>query len=153
MFTAVYNEGAAVGYKWFFQRAEQPLFPFGFGLSYTRFALSKLAVNVSGVTVTANATVRNSGERAGTATAQFYLSGPDGANIPLRLVGWDRIDLKPGEERRATITIDPRLLATFDAGARKWRIQPGVYRLTAGFDSQQRRLAANFELQSASLPP
>jgi beta-glucosidase len=153
MFTAVYNEGAAVGYKWFFQRAEQPLFPFGFGLSYTRFALSKLAVNVSGVTVTANATVRNSGERAGTATPQFYLSGPDGANIPLRLVGWDRIDLKPGEERRATITIDPRLLATFDAGARKWRIQPGAYRLTAGFDSQQRRLAANFELQSASLPP
>jgi beta-glucosidase len=153
MFTAVYNEGAAVGYKWFFQRAEQPLFPFGFGLSYTRFALSKLAVNVSGVTVTANAAVRNSGERAGTATAQFYLSGPDGANIPLRLVGWDRIDLKPGEERQATITIDPHLLATFDEAARLWRIRPGAYSLTTGFDSQKRELTTNFELQSASLPP
>ena len=53
MFTAVYDEGAAVGYKWFFERGEQPLFPFGFGLSYTTFALSELAVNVSGRTVTA----------------------------------------------------------------------------------------------------
>jgi len=63
------------------------------------------------------------------------------------------IDLKPGEKRQVTISIDPRLLETFDEGAQKWRIQPGAYRLTAGFDSQQRQLAANFELQSASLPP
>ena len=153
MFTAVYDEGAAVGYKWFFERAEQPLFPFGFGLSYTNFALSSLAVNVSGRTVTASATVRNSGERAGAATPQFYLSGPEGANIPLRLVGWDRVDLKPSEDRQVTVSIDPRLLATFDEDARKWRIQPGAYRLTAGFDSQQRDLAASFELQSATLPP
>jgi beta-glucosidase len=153
MFTAVYNEGAAVGYKWFFEQAEQPLFPFGFGLSYTKFDLGKLVANVSGRTVTANATVRNSGARAGAATAQFYLSGPEGANIPLRLVGWDRIDLKPGEKRQVTISIDPRLLATFDEGARKWRIQPGAYRLTAGFDSRERELTANFELQSATLPP
>ena len=52
-----------------------------------------------------------------------------------------------------TVTIDPRLLASFDEAARKWRIQPGSYRLTAGFDSEQREFAASFELQSASLPP
>jgi beta-glucosidase len=153
MFTAVYDEGAAVGYKWFFERAERPLFPFGFGLSYTKFALSGLAVNVSGRTVTAKGTVRNLSERAGAATPEFYLSGLNGANISLRLVGWDRIDLKPGEERQVTVSIDPRLLATFDEAARLWRIQPGAYQLTAGFDSQQRKLAASFELQSASLPP
>jgi beta-glucosidase len=153
MFTAVYDEGAAVGYKWFFKRAEQPLFPFGFGLSYTRFDLSKLAVNVSGRTVTASAAVRNSGERAGVATPQFYLTGPEGADILLRLVGWDRVELKPGEERQIAVSIDPRLLAMFDESARRWRIQSGDYQLTAGFDSQQRPLAANFELQSASLPP
>ncbi len=90
MFTAVYDEGAAVGYKWFFEKAEQPLFPFGFGLSYTKFALSSLAVNVSGRKVTASANVRNSGKRAGAAIPEFYLSGPEGANIPLRLVGWDQ---------------------------------------------------------------
>lgn len=153
MFTALYDEGAAVGYKWFVKRAEKPLFPFGFGLSYTKFDLSELAVNVSGRTVTASATVRNSGERAGLATPQFYLTGPEGAHILMRLVGWDRLDLKPGEERQVTVSIDPRLLATFDEGARKWRIQPGGYQLTAGFDSEERPLAANFELQSASLPP
>ena len=153
MFTAVYDEGAAVGYKWFFKQAEQPLFPFGFGLSYTSFDLSKLAVNARGPTVTASATVRNSGARAGTATPQFYLSGPDGANILLRLVGWDRVDLKPGEQRQVTVSIDPRLLATFDEGARTWRIKPGAYELTAGFDSQRRLLAETFALQPASLPP
>jgi beta-glucosidase len=153
IFTAVYDEGAAVGYKWFFERAKRPLFPFGFGLSYTTFALSGLSANVSGAEVTASVTVRNSGERAGAATPEFYLSGPEGANIPLRLMGWERMDLKPGENRQATVSIDPRLLATFDEAARKWRIEPGAYQLTAGFDSEQRVLAASFELQSASLPP
>ena len=81
MFTAIYDEGAAVGYKWFVERGKRPLFPFGFGLSYTSFALSELAVDVRGNAVTARATVRNSGERAGAATPQFYLSGPKGANI------------------------------------------------------------------------
>ena len=153
MFTAVYDEGAAVGYKWFFRRGEQPLFPFGFGLSYAKFALSDLAVNASGGTVTASAAVRNVSERGGAATPEFYVSGPKSANVALRLAGWARVDLKPGEDRQVTISIDPRLLATFDEAARRWRIQPGVYQLTAGFDSQQRRLAAKFELQSASLPP
>jgi beta-glucosidase len=153
MFTAMYDEGAAVGYKWFVERAERPLFPFGFGLSYTKFALSSLAVDVSGRTATASATVRNLGDRTGAATPQFYVSGPKNSNIPLRLVGWDRVELKPGEDRQVIVSIDPRLFARFDEDARKWRIQPGVYRLTAGFDSQQQELAASFELQSASLPP
>ena len=79
IFTAAYSEGAAVGYKWFFERGEPPLFPFGFGLSYTSFALSDLTVNVRGSTVTASATVRNSGARAGTAIPQFYLTAEKGA--------------------------------------------------------------------------
>jgi beta-glucosidase len=153
MFTAMYDEGAAVGYKWFFERGEQPLFPFGFGLSYSTFALSELAVNVSGHTVTASATVRNAGDRAGKAIPQFYLTGPDGANILLRLVGWNRIDLKPGEQRQVAASIDPRLLAKFDEGARRWLIQAGAYQVAAGFDSKHRELTANFDLQPASLPP
>ncbi len=153
MFDAVYSEGAAVGYKWFFERGEQPLFPFGFGLSYTCFALSNLAVNADGSAVTASATVRNSGGRAGAAIPEFYLTAPQAAHIPLRLVGWDRIDLKPGEERQVKVSIDPRLLATFDESARQWLIHAGRYALTAGFDSQRPLLTAGFQLQRSTLPP
>jgi beta-glucosidase len=110
-------------------------------------------VKVSGHTVTAKATVRNSGERAGTAVPQFYLTGPNGANILLRLVGWDRVDLKAGEQRQVAVSIDPRLLATFDENARRWRIRAGAYQVSAGFESQHRESNATFELQPASLPP
>ena len=152
-FTAVYDEGAAVGYKWFLERGERPLFPFGFGLSYTAFALDSLAVSVNGGVVTASVNVRNSGDRTGAATPQFYVSGPEGANIPLRLAGWSRIDLAPGENKQVTVSIDPRLLATFDEAARRWRIKRGAYRLTAGFDAEQRELGASFALESLDLPP
>ncbi len=153
MFTATYDEGAEVGYKWFAERDEQPLFPFGFGLSYTSFALRDLTVNVSGPTVTASARVRNSGKLSGAAVPQFYLTRPEGESFPLRLVGWNKVELQPGEERETTISVDPRLLATFDESARRWQIRGGVFRLTAGFDADRRTLAANFDLQPASLPP
>jgi beta-glucosidase len=153
IFTAVYNEGASVGYKWFLEQGKEPLFPFGFGLSYTTFVLSKLAVKVSGHAITASASVRNSGKRAGAAVPQFYLSGPEAAHIPMRLVGWDRVILKPNEQREVTVSIDPRLLAKFDASAREWRIPPGNYQLAVGFNSKEQGSAATFDLQSESLPP
>jgi beta-glucosidase len=153
IFTADYSEGALVGYKWFFVRGERPLFPFGYGLSYTTFGLSDLKASVDGDRVTASLTVRNVGSRAGAAIPQLYLSGPQGDRIPLRLAGWSRIDLAPGEEREASITVDPRLFATFDEARRRWRVAAGDYRLTAGFDVDHRDLAANVSLGSAELPP
>jgi beta-glucosidase len=153
IFVADYSEGALVGYKWFFARGERPLFPFGYGLSYTKFGLRDLKVSVDGDKVTASVSVRNVGSRAGAAIPQLYLSGPQGDRIALRLAGWSRIDLAPGEEREATISVDPRLLATFDEAARRWRIAAGSYRMTAGFDADYRDLAASFSLESAELPP
>jgi beta-glucosidase len=152
-FAAVYDEGAAVGYKWFLERGEGPLFPFGFGLSYTAFALDSLTVSVNGGAVTATVNVRNSGDRTGAATPQFYVTGPEGSNIPLRLAGWSRVDLKPGENRQVTVSIDPRLLATFDEMSRRWRIKSGAYLLTAGFDADRRELRTSFSLDSMDLPP
>jgi beta-glucosidase len=152
-FAAHYGEGAAVGYKWFFERGERPLFPFGFGLSYTSFVLRSLKASADGARVTVHATVGNSGARAGAAVPQFYLSGPADANIPLRLAGWGRVDLWPGEDREVIASVDPRLLATFDEGARRWRIRAGDYQITAGFDVDRREAAATVHLDAADLPP
>jgi beta-glucosidase len=153
IFTADYSEGALVGYKWFFARGERPLFPFGYGLSYTSFGLRDIAVKVDGLRVSASVKVRNLGSRPGAAVAELYLSGLDGGSIHLRLAGWSRIALAPGEEREAAVTIDPRLLATFDERARRWRIAAGSYWLAAGFDASRRDLATHFSLEAAQLPP
>jgi len=153
IYTADYSEGALVGYKWDFTHDERPLFPFGYGLSYTRFGLSDLTVSADGDKVEASVTVKNLGSRAGVAVPQLYLSGPKGDGIALRLAGWSRIELAPGEGRKATVSVDPRLFATFDESLRCWRISPGDYWMTAGFDVDHRDLAATVTLASAELPP
>ncbi len=153
IFTADYSEGALVGYKWFAQRRERPLFPFGFGLSYTDFTMRDFTVAASGDAVTASVTVRNTGSRAGVAVPQVYIVGADGADILLRLAGWSRMELQPGEERRATVAIDPRLLARFDEAARRWNIAAGVYRLNAGFDAERGEQTASVRLEASTLPP
>ena len=153
IFTAHYSEGAAVGYKWFFERGERPLFPFGFGLSYTTFRLRDLKATTEGNRVRVSASVANTGLRAGIATPQFYVSGPDGARIRLRLAGWSRLALAAGEEREASVAVDPRLFATFDEPARRWRIAAGTYRITAGFDAESRTESADVSLAGSDLPP
>ena len=153
IFTADYSEGAAVGYKWFFDRSERPIFPFGYGLSYTTFRLRNLKATTDGNRVRVSASVANTGLRAGIATPQFYVSGPDGARIPLRLAGWGRLALAPGEEGQASATVDPRLFATFDEAARCWRIAAGTYRITAGFDAENRTESAEASLPASDLPP
>jgi beta-glucosidase len=153
IFTVAYDEGANVGYKWFEARRERPLFPFGFGLSYTMFRLSDLTADAVGDVVHVSVKVRNAGDRPGAAVAQFYVSGPDGARLPLRLAGWSRPMLAPGEEQRVSATIDRRLLGRFDESARRWRITAGVYQISAGFDVAHRELTASIELGALSAPP
>jgi beta-glucosidase len=115
--TIRYDEGAEVGYRWYAQKAIKPLYPFGHGLSYTRFAYSDLEVT-GGETVTASFTVTNTGERAGADVPQLYLTGaPDQKRM--RLLGFERVELAPGESREVTLTADPRLLARFDRAANK----------------------------------
>jgi beta-glucosidase len=126
------------------------LFPFGFGLSYSDFEMRMLSVSAEGGRLTASVAVRNLGPAPGAAIPQFYLAGPA---APIRLAGWSRLDLKPGEEKVARIVVDPRLLAHFDEGARLWRIEKGDYRLSAGFNSASLPLAARFPLAAADLPP
>ncbi|MGH3216456.1 MAG: fibronectin type III-like domain-contianing protein, partial [Trebonia sp.] len=145
--TIEYSEGAEVGYRWFAQQREQPLYAFGHGLSYTRFDYSDLLV-LGGDTITATFTVTNTGDRQGADVPQVYLTGaPDGARM--RLLGFERVDLKPGESTRVTVTADPRLLARFDSQARQWRITEGAYQVALGCAADSLGLAAETVLRGA----
>jgi len=119
-----YSEGADVGYRWFAKQRQKPLFPFGYGLSYTRFEHAGLALT-KGKQLRATFTVRNTGARAGADVPQLYLTGIGGAPVR-RLVGFTKFELEPGESRTVTIDIDPRLIARWSDG--RWRIDGGEYR-------------------------
>jgi beta-glucosidase len=147
-----YSEGSAVGYKWFARRKDRPLFPFGFGLSYTEFKLSDLAVSVDDEIAKVDVTVQNIGARSGVATPQFYLSGQS-VSAPLRLAGWTSVELRPGEKERSTTFVDPRLFARFDEPARRWRIDAGAYNVSAGFDSESLQETVSVRLGPSSMQP
>lgn len=119
-------EGAAVGYKWFQKQRLTPLFPFGYGLGYTSFAFSGLAVT-SPDTPTVTFDVTNTGSRAGAVVPQLYLGLLDRGEAPARLIGFTKLRLEPGETRHVAITGDPRLLAEFDGSADRWVIKAGRY--------------------------
>jgi beta-glucosidase len=140
--TIRYDEGAEVGYRWFARRGEAPLYAFGHGLGYTTFAYDDLEVD-GGETVTATFTVTNTGDREGADVPQVYLTAAAGEER-VRLLGFERVALAPGESRRITVTADPRLLARFDAG--QWSIAAGVHRIAVGRAADDLALEAETDL-------
>ena len=128
--TIRYDEGAEVGYRWFAQKGGKPLYAFGHGLSYTSFAYRDLEV-YGGETVTTAFTVTNTGSREGANVPQVYLTEASG-DKRMRLLGFERVVLKPSKSKRVTVTADPRLLARFDSNAGRWRIAAGTSRVALG---------------------
>ena len=127
--TTNYNiEGSDVGYRWFARTQAKPLFPFGYGLSYTSFAASGLKVDG----LHASLTVANTGAKAGATVAQVYLVGRNGA-AKQRLVGFQRVDLAAGASQKLSLTIDPRLLADWKNGG--WSLAAGDYAFALGEDA------------------
>lgn len=123
-------EGAQVGYKWFDAHGLRPQFAFGHGLSYTTFAFGQLSLVQQGTRVFASFDVRNTGARAGAAVPQLYVRLPGQAPNRLRLAGWRRVELQPGEVRRLEVELEPRTLARFDVDAQRWQIDAGRYQVT-----------------------
>jgi beta-glucosidase len=146
-----FPEGSDVGYRWFARTGAKPLFPFGHGLSYTSFAVSDLKVD-GGKTLTMHFTVKNTGARAGADVPQVYLRSAAGQAVT-RLIGFDKVALAPGEQKRVTVVADPRLLASFDSTANGWRVAAGHYTVSVGTDATDTGLSGSANVAGAFLKP
>jgi beta-glucosidase len=145
--TIAYDEGAEIGYRWFARTSAKPLYAFGHGLSYTTFEYGELEVE-GGDTVTATFSVTNTGERAGADVPQLYLIDAAG-DRRMRLLGFERVELEPGQSARVKLTADRRLLGRFDVDAGQWRIDEGTYVVALGRASDALDLTAQTTLKEA----
>ena len=139
--TVRYKEGVLVGYRWFDARGLRPAYEFGFGLSYTTFALRDLRVRARGrEAATASVEVVNTGRRAGVAVPQLYLALPSPApgvvQPPRQLKGFRSLRLGPGRRRRIGFAIPARSLSYWDVRAGDWRVAPGCYGVMVGRSSR-----------------
>ena len=148
-FDVDYTEGLKVGYKWYDAEGKKPLFPFGFGLSYTNFSYSKLQT----IPMTTDGTkeirvsfdLRNLGSKVGAEVAQVYLGFPASvAEPPKRLVGWAKVSLAAGQTQRVTVAVDPHAashpLSLWNDSTNAWDIATGDYKLYVGSSSEDIRL-------------
>ena len=137
--SSTYSEKLNVGYRWFDATNSAPLFPFGFGLSYTTFKLSHLAVDSTKAPtkVTLRLDVANTGQRAGAEVVQIYVAHPAAnGEPPHQLRAFAKIYLQPGEAKPVTLTLDARSFSTFDESKHQWLIRPGTYQILAGTSSR-----------------
>jgi len=146
-------EGLNVGYKWFDEQNIQPLFPFGFGLSYTTFSISNpvLTPNAAGASpgFQLSFTVKNTGAVAGAEVAQVYLGFPPGiGEPPRRLVAWKKVHLDPGAQEQDTITVSAsdfsHPLSYWDSSSGSWQMGTGVYTVYLGNSSRNLSVAGTF---------
>jgi beta-glucosidase len=146
-----YAEGATVGYKWYDAHKSTPLFPFGFGLSYTRFQYSGPTTRLEGQDLVVKFNVRNVGSRDGADVAQVYLSPAAGGwEAPKRLGAFRKVQLKPGASTDVELRIDPRLLAMF--ADQQWRIAAGIYNVMIGSSAANIGGQATVSLAARSWP-
>jgi beta-glucosidase len=140
-----YKEGLNIGYRWYDAKGFTPAFPFGHGLSYTTFSISKLVVTpkVSDGThpILVQFFVENTGKKYGAEVPQVYLGLPTSlGEPPKRLVGFEKVTLNPGEKRKIKILIDPSAtnhpLGYWDSGAQDWAIADGQYHVYVGNSSR-----------------
>jgi len=150
-FSITYPDGSDAGYRRFAKEGVSPLFAFGHGLSYTTFRYTGLNVS-GGETLKASFSVTNTGSRDGTDTPQIYLTSKPGAP-QMRLLGWSKVTLAPGETRNVTVVADPRLLADFDPAKNAWVIQEGLYQASLGSAADDLQLRAAAPVAARALSP
>jgi beta-glucosidase len=131
--SATYSEKLLIGYRWYDSQNAEPLFPFGFGLSYTTFKFGNLSATRS----SASLDLTNSGSRNGADVVQIYVESPAAANEPPKqLRAFAKVALKAGETKHVNINLDPRAWFVWDVGSSKWKVVPGEYKILAGDSSR-----------------
>jgi beta-glucosidase len=135
-----YSEGVLVGYRWFDRRRIEPAYPFGFGLSYTRFRLGGLDVRRTGrASAQVSARIRNVGGRRGAAVPQIYVhlpGAPGRVQPPRQLKAFASVGLRPGTAKRVGFKLDRRAFSFWDEARDRWRVAPGCYRVELGTSSR-----------------
>jgi len=143
-----YGEGIFVGYRYYEKRKQEPLFPFGHGLSYTKFDYGGLRAPdqvPSGQAIDVGLTVKNVGDRAGKETVQLYVApqNPSVSRPVKELKAFEKVPLGPGESKAVTLSVTPRDLSYYDVHKQAWVLEPGTYDLMVGSSSADIRLKAS----------
>jgi beta-glucosidase len=149
---AEYGDKLMVGYRYWTTTGKHPLYPFGYGLSYTTFKFDKLkspATATSGSTVAVSFDVTNAGKVPGAEVAQVYVSEPSAkVDRPEReLKGFEKVRLAPGETKHVTVNLDARAFSYWDETSDKWKIDPGKFVVRVGDSSENTPLSAEVTLQ------
>jgi len=141
-----------VGYRYYDTKNVEPLFPFGHGLSYTRFAYTNLVVNPR--TLEARVDITNTGKRAGKEVVQLYVRDV-ASRLPRpdkELKGFNKVDLAPGETKQVVFKLTERDLSFYDPEAKRWIAEPGDFDLLVGSSSRDIRLQARLAYEGPATP-
>ncbi len=153
-----YSEGVFVGYRHYDADHIRPLFPFGYGLSYTTFAYQHLTVAPQALapvehshqTVSVSFDVTNTGHRAGAEVAELYVGFPQTRAVPeppKQLKGFTKLELKPGETGQARLELNARDFSYWDTQHHRWAILPGVYKIMVGSSSRDMLLHGQVKIE------
>jgi beta-glucosidase len=147
----LYGEGIFVGYRYYDQKDVEPLFPFGFGLSYTTFEYSQLQVppvSKIGEPVRVSVTVKNSGGVQGKEVVQLYVADKEASlpRPPKELKAFAKVSLQPGESANVSFVLDQRAFAFYDPDQKGWRVEAGEFEILVGSSSQDIRARATANL-------
>jgi len=147
-----YQEGVFLGYRHFDRSKVQPLFAFGYGLSYTTFQYSGLSISPSSADLSAPVNVsfniKNNGPREGAEIAEIYV-GDSHASVPRpvkELKGFAKVHLRPGETKRVTVSLDRRAFSFYDVEKNNWKAEPGKFSILVGSSSEKIELQGEFTL-------
>jgi len=158
MVGATDTEGIFVGYRHYDAKGVEPLFPFGFGLSYTKFAYRNLSVTLhpfhsadgSARAATVEFELANSGTMPGAEVAEVYVSFPSTSAVPQppkQLKGFHKVALQPGKETHIRLTLDVRAFSYWDVPHHGWAVMPGRYEILVGSSSRDIRLRKKLEIK------